>query len=85
MVPSRNQGKNTVLSDKLPVAVTLTILANKEAFLLKADCEPFYRGDGLSDGRLQGLLREASCVMWGFSPTALRTANSSKEQFKVSN
>ena len=66
MVPSRNQGKNTVLSDKLPVAVTLTILANKEAFLLKADCEPFYRGDGLSDGRLQGLLRDVGILSDSF-------------------
>lgn len=62
MVPSRNQGKNTVLSQNLPVAVMLTIFAYKEAFLLKVDGESFYRGDGLSDGRLQGLLRDVGIL-----------------------
>lgn len=66
MVPSRNQGKNTVLSQNLPVAVTFAIFAYKEAFLLKADCEPFYRGDGLSDSRLQGLLRDVGILSDSF-------------------
>ena len=66
MVPSRNQGKNTVLSQNLPVAVTLTILANKGAFLLKVDGESFYRGDGLSDSLLQGLLRDVRILSDSF-------------------
>ena len=49
-----------------PVAVTLAIFAYKEAFLLKVDGESFYRGEGLSDGRLQGLLRDVRILSDSF-------------------
>ena len=60
------KGGNLELSQNLPVAVTLAIFAYKEAFLLKADGESFYRGDGLSDGRLQGLLRDVGILSDSF-------------------
>ena len=37
-------------------------MSSKEAFLLKADGESFYREDGLSDGHLQGLLRDVGVL-----------------------
>ena len=57
---------NLELSQNLPVAVTFAIFAYKEAFLLKVDGESFYRGDGLSDGHLQGLLRDVRILSDSF-------------------
>ena len=50
------------LSQNLPVAVAFAIFADKDAFLLKADGDPFYRGDGLTDDFLKVLLRDVGIL-----------------------